>query len=110
MVILFGSYARGDWVEDRYEQDGRIYEYASDYDILVTTDSFKVADSTSLWSKVERRIRSSEISRTWTTLIAHDIAYVNRRIAKASYFFSDIKSSPATNPRCTTSKTWASGL
>lgn len=30
MVILFGSHARGDWVEDRYEQDGRVYEYMSD--------------------------------------------------------------------------------
>jgi predicted nucleotidyltransferase len=26
----FGSYARGDWVEDRYEHEGRVYEYASE--------------------------------------------------------------------------------
>jgi HEPN domain-containing protein len=40
---------------------------------------------------VERRIREPDISRTWATLIAHDIEYVSRRISKAAYFFADIK-------------------
>lgn len=35
MVILFGSYARGDWTEDQYIEKGITYEYRSDYDILV---------------------------------------------------------------------------
>ncbi|MFA6716951.1 MAG: hypothetical protein WCS27_16345, partial [Victivallaceae bacterium] len=31
-IILFGSYARGNWVEDRYIGDDNIlYEYQSDY-------------------------------------------------------------------------------
>ncbi|MDD5728481.1 MAG: nucleotidyltransferase domain-containing protein, partial [Victivallales bacterium] len=35
-VILFGSYARGDWVEVKsIGEDGNLYEYRSDYDILV---------------------------------------------------------------------------
>jgi uncharacterized protein len=91
MVILFGSHARGDWVEDRYEKDGRIYEYMSDYDIMVVTDTRQAADSTSVWSKVEKKIRAPQISETWTTLITHDIDYVNRRITKAAYFFVDVK-------------------
>jgi uncharacterized protein len=91
MVILFGSHARGDWVEDCYEKDGRIYEYSSDYDILVITETYTIADKLSLWSRVERRIREPEISKTWTTLIAHDIEYVNRRLSKSAYFFADIK-------------------
>jgi predicted nucleotidyltransferase len=33
MIILFGSYARGDWVEDYQEK----YEYVSDFDILIIT-------------------------------------------------------------------------
>ncbi|MCF0075300.1 nucleotidyltransferase domain-containing protein [Dyadobacter sp. CY261] len=33
MIILFGSYARGDWVEDFQEK----YEYVSDFDILIVT-------------------------------------------------------------------------
>jgi uncharacterized protein len=90
-IILFGSHARGDWVEDQYEKDGRIYEYMSDYDIMVVTDTRQAADSTALWSKVEKKIRDPKISKTWTTLITHDIDYVNRRIAKAAYFFIDVK-------------------
>ena len=35
MVILFGSYATGKWVEDRYVEKGITYEYRSDYDLLV---------------------------------------------------------------------------
>jgi predicted nucleotidyltransferase len=45
MLILFGSYARGNWVEDTYLEDGVTYEYRSDYDILVIVKSVKIADS-----------------------------------------------------------------
>jgi uncharacterized protein len=91
MVILFGSHARGDWVHDVYEHEGITYEYASDYDILVITDRPDIAGSKTRWSSVERKIRRAAVSKTWTTLIVHDIDYVNRRIAKAAYFFCDIK-------------------
>ena len=30
IVILFGSYARGNWVEDMYSEKGTTYEYKSD--------------------------------------------------------------------------------
>ncbi len=32
MILLFGSYARGDWVEDVYQEGGITYEYQSDSD------------------------------------------------------------------------------
>ena len=35
MIVLFGSYARGDWVDDVYTEGHITYEYRSDYDILV---------------------------------------------------------------------------
>src|SRR5690242_5365835 len=38
IIILFGSYSRGDWVEDRYRVNGTLYEYKSDFDILVVTE------------------------------------------------------------------------
>ena len=34
MVILFGSYSRGDWVEDKYTENGTTYESKSDYDFF----------------------------------------------------------------------------
>ena len=38
-IILFGSYARGKWVDDVYVgKDGVTYSYQSDYDLLVLID------------------------------------------------------------------------
>jgi uncharacterized protein len=39
MIILFGSFARGDWVDDSYTENGTLYQYKSDYDILVVVDA-----------------------------------------------------------------------
>jgi predicted nucleotidyltransferase len=36
-IILFGSFARGDWVYDHYVENHTTYEYCSDYDFLVIT-------------------------------------------------------------------------
>ncbi len=37
-IILFGSYAKGKYVEHRYTgKDGIFYEYVSDYNFLVVT-------------------------------------------------------------------------
>ena len=50
MVILFGSYATGKWVEDRYIEKGITYEYRSDFDLLVVitheefSQKFKIED------------------------------------------------------------------
>jgi predicted nucleotidyltransferase len=88
MVVLFGSYARGDWVEELAD-DGVHYKYQSDYDLLVVTESASLADRSGHWLKVEREAR--RLGRTPVTLIAHDIEFVNRRLRKGQYFFSDIK-------------------
>jgi predicted nucleotidyltransferase/HEPN domain-containing protein len=90
MIILFGSHARGDWVEDIYVEGHTTYEYRSDFDILVIVQSPKIANSTNRWYRVERSIHNLP-GRTWTTLIVHDIHYVNRQLSRGQYFFSDIK-------------------
>ncbi|AFB26550.1 MULTISPECIES: nucleotidyltransferase domain-containing protein [spotted fever group] len=35
LIILYGSYARGDWVKDMYTEDHTTYSYTSDFDFLV---------------------------------------------------------------------------
>ncbi|MCX4080016.1 nucleotidyltransferase domain-containing protein [Rickettsia rhipicephali] len=35
LIILYGSYARGDWVKDMYTEDHITYSYTSDFDFLV---------------------------------------------------------------------------
>jgi predicted nucleotidyltransferase len=88
MVILFGSHARGDWVEDPE------HGYFSDYDLLAIVESPSVAEDAALWSRLESKARgvSGEAS---VTLIAHDIKYVNGEIRAGSYFFGDIRNEGA---------------
>lgn len=90
MLILFGSYARDEWVEDIYVEDGVTYEYKSDYDILVIVKSIKIVNSSSRWRRVKKSIREFPI-RTWTNIIVHTIEDVNNYLEKGHYFFSDIK-------------------
>ena len=83
MLILFGSHARGDWVND--PETG----YVSDWDLLVVVESeAQVADVTQ-WGELERRVRE-RIGQTPLTLIVHDIKFVNREIRIGQYFFADI--------------------
>jgi predicted nucleotidyltransferase/HEPN domain-containing protein len=83
MLILFGSHARGDWVEDA--ETG----YKSDYDFLVVVDTEEQAADVMLWAQLEQRVRAI-IGETPLTLIVHDVKFVNREIRIGQYFFSDI--------------------
>lgn len=88
MIILFGSYARGNWVEELHD-DGFHYKYQSDFDIFIVTEkeyfANKIESDDQLWNYFNRRVK------TPVTVIAHDIEFLNRRLRKGQYFFSDIK-------------------
>ncbi len=90
MVVLFGSYARGNWVEDRYIEDDILYEYMSDFDILVIVRSHQIVNSRDAWRRAETRARRFP-ARTWTNLIVESSETVNNALARGHYFFSDIK-------------------
>jgi len=87
MVVLFGSYARGNWVEDVCNGKDCTHEYKSDFDILVVTKYAETANNTDLQRKVE-----GKLNRTETTVnpIFHDIQYINTQLNNDQYFFSDI--------------------
>lgn len=91
MIILFGSYARGDWVEDMYEEDGKFYRYQSDYDLLVIVKSRTIHKQRRLESDFENIIDELRPVRTPVSIIVHDIHYINMQLDEAQYFFSDIK-------------------
>src|SRR5689334_25209502 len=65
LVILFGSYARGDWVED--PAGG----YYSDFDLLAVVATEELAHKDELWSRLSQRCRALS-GRTTVTLIVHD--------------------------------------
>ena len=82
MVILFGSHARGDWVED--PETG----YQSDYDILVVAP-LEIARKSGLWADLSQRARQLA-GRTPVRVIAHDIKEINHELRLGQYFFIDI--------------------
>lgn len=91
MVILFGSYARGSWVQDRYLEKGVIFEYESDYDLLILMDN----EDMSLRNHFENRIQKELVNvgklKTPVSCIFHGIDRVNEALSDGHYFFSDIK-------------------
>jgi uncharacterized protein len=89
MVILFGSYARGDWVEDKYDKEH--YRYQSDFDILVLVQTRNEVTQGKLEREIEEKLDQEPSLKTPISIIVHDVEFVNRRLSKAQYFFSDIK-------------------
>lgn len=91
-VILFGSFARGDWIFDRYSEDGIIYQYASDYDFLIINKSKKVEGEISDFD-LERKVSRSVgiLGGHKPHFVTESIDYVNSELEKGRYFFSDIK-------------------
>lgn len=86
-IILFGSYARGDWVEDPV---GRYY---SDFDILVVVDHEDLAEVGEFWVETEDellRLLSEGKLRTPVTPMVHSLEDVNEKLARGRYFFMDI--------------------
>jgi len=91
MIILFGSYARDDWVDKDLTFDGHnTYEYSSDFDILIVVSTNKIANYTKHWYSVKKKIRDLPL-RTRATIIVNDIHYINRCLKRSQYFFTDIK-------------------
>jgi len=87
-IILFGSYARGDWVEDP------IGRYFSDYDLLVVVDREELTDVPEFWARTEERLieelASGRNLRTPVSLIYHSLDDVNEKLRLGRYFFMDI--------------------
>lgn len=86
-IILFGSYAKGTWVEDEYIENGTRYSYISDYDFLVVTKNNEEKDYL-LNDKIVNRSR--HLTNVAVNCIIHDINYVNEGLSIGQYFFTDI--------------------
>jgi uncharacterized protein len=90
MIILFGSYARGQWVENISVKNGIIVdEYKSDFDILVVTQK-GMSEGKWLDLCVDREIDNDSHIQTEVNIIHHGIHFLNERIKEAYYFFTDI--------------------
>lgn len=87
-IILFGSYARGDWVEDP------VGRYFSDFDILVVVNHEDLTDVPEFWAKAEEALvdalASGQHLRTPVSVIYHALDDVNEQLTLGRYFFTDI--------------------
>ncbi|HEY9552870.1 HEPN domain-containing protein [Allosphingosinicella sp.] len=89
-VILYGSYARGGWVDEPYTAKG----YQSDFDLLVIVNHQKLTDRVEFWATAEDRLnRELAITKTLRTpvnFIVHTLQEVNAGLSEGRYFFMDI--------------------
>jgi predicted nucleotidyltransferase len=86
-IVLYGSYARGDWVDDP------VGGYKSDYDILVVVNDERLTDF-DFWSAAEDRLmREVTITHSLSApvgFIVHTLTDVNTQLYKGRPFFADI--------------------
>lgn len=89
-VILFGSYARGDWVDAPLDAN----QFKSDYDILVIVNQTELADRTTYWEETEQRLVDAylveKIIRTPVNFIVHSLQEVNDALAHGRLIFMEI--------------------
>ncbi|GFE77884.1 HEPN domain-containing protein [Novosphingobium sp. TCA1] len=83
-IVLFGSYARNDWVDE--PENG----YHSDYDILIIVSHENLTDIAEYWYVAEdKMLRDPAIGRQ-VNIIVHTLQEVNEALNKGEYFWVDI--------------------
>jgi predicted nucleotidyltransferase/HEPN domain-containing protein len=84
-IILFGSYARNDWVDEP------LNGYQSDFDLLVIVNHENLTDIADYWWAAEDRLlRDPAVDRT-VNIIVHTLAEVNQFLERGEYFWTDIQ-------------------
>lgn len=83
-IILFGSFARDDWVDE--PENG----YQSDYDLLVVVSHGDLTEIADYWYVAEDKIlRDPAIARP-VNIIVHSLDEVNQALMRGEYFWVDI--------------------
>ncbi len=89
-IILYGSYSRGDWIDEPHTAKG----YRSDFDLLIIVNDKRLTDRVDYWLKLDDRlIRELAIDKTLHTpvnFIVHTLQEVNDGLAHGRYFFMDV--------------------
>lgn len=86
-IILYGSYARGNWIEDH---EGGYY---SDYDLLVIVNDERLADP-EYWHRAQDHLmREWSIAKRISApvgMVVHSMADVNGQLSRSRPFFMDV--------------------
>jgi predicted nucleotidyltransferase/HEPN domain-containing protein len=85
-IILFGSYAKGTWVDEPHTMKG----YRSDFDVLVIVNESRFAGF-EYWDRATDRLNREPTIGVPVGLIVHSGREVNNALRNGQYFFSDIR-------------------
>jgi len=83
-IVLFGSYARKDWVDER--ENG----YQSDFDLLIVVSHADLTEIADYWYVAEDKILRDETIGRPVNVIVHSIDEVNQALKRGEYFWVDI--------------------
>lgn len=86
-IILFGSYAKGGWVDEPFTMKG----YRSDFDLLIIVNHRKLCEFAEFWHKAADRMNRDSLVETPVSFIVHSRREVNTYLKEGQYFFSDIR-------------------
>ena len=92
MIILYGSYARGTFVEyDERDEFGILTSFMSDYDLLVVTSNMDVQEVGHLLNTVDDKYYKRPDYQVPIQFINDDIEKLNSDLSKRRYFYTEIK-------------------
>jgi len=83
-IILFGSYARNDWVDE--PENG----YRSDFDLLIVVNHRDLTEVADYWYVSEDKILRDPAIERPVNIIVHSIDEVNHALKRGEYFWVDI--------------------
>ena len=86
-IILFGSYARGGWVDEPHTKKG----YRSDFDILIVVNDKRRTVFDRYWQRAAIRFMHDEEFKTPVNFIVHSLRDVNTQLEQGRYFFVDLR-------------------
>ncbi|MFR1237178.1 MAG: HEPN domain-containing protein [Barnesiella sp.] len=92
MIILYGSYARGTFVEyDERLEFGIPTFFMSDYDLLVITSGINVKEAGKILDDIDREYYKRPRNQVPVQFINEDIKKFNSDLSEGRYFYATIK-------------------
>ncbi len=91
MIWLFGSYARGDYINDRrVDENGVVSEYNSDVDVLVVLRGKESSKKSGLLKKFIGLIEDSPELASTFHVIYETLDCMNKSLNRSEYFYLDV--------------------
>ena len=92
MILLYGSYARGDFVvRDVVREWWTTRVFESDFDLFIITKNTTQEKNIRIAWELEKHIHANPDIKSNFSIIIEDIQHVNQMLEESRYFYLDIK-------------------